>query len=297
MADAEPDRLDAQAPYAAVERGQLYVVATPIGNLGDLSPRALRVLAGVDAVCAEDTRVTGALLSHFGVRARLIAVHEHSETGLAETLVGRLQNGESLALVSDAGTPLVSDPGFVLVRAARAAGVPVVAVPGPSAAIAALSICGLPSDRFRFEGFLPAKRAARRARLAELAQLADTQILFESSHRIAEVLDDCAELLGPHRRICLARELSKRFEESVSLPAGELRALLAADPQRRRGEFVLVFEGAPAPPPPVEDADRVLRALLSELEPSRAARVAAEITGQRKNALYRRAVELRSALE
>lgn len=290
--DPIPDsNLDLSARFGDVRAGHLYVVATPIGNLGDLSPRALRILAGVDAICAEDTRVSGALLSHFGVRARLYALHEHNEDRVSEGLIARLQQGDSLALVSDAGTPLISDPGFSLVRAARDAGLPVIAVPGPCAAIAALSISGLPSDRFRFEGFLPAKRTARRTRLEALSHYTETVIVYEASHRIAESLADCAEILGAERRIGFAREISKRFEESRADGAAALAAWVKADPNREKGEFVLVIEGA-AQAPETTDTDRVLRALLAELEPSRAARVAAELTGQRKNALYKRALEL-----
>lgn len=283
--------IDPSRASAEVSDGHLYVVATPIGNLGDLSPRALRVLSAVNAICAEDTRVTGGLLSHFGVRARLIALHEHNETEIAGKLVTRLLAGESLALVSDAGTPLVSDPGFALVRASRAAGVPVMTVPGPCAVVAALSVSGLPSDRFVFEGFLPSRRGARRSRLEALADCRDTLIVYESSHRIAECLTDCAEVLGAARRICLARELSKRFEQSITDTASRLCEWLAEDGNRSRGEFVLVIEGAADSAQP-DEVDRILRALLGELEPSRAARVAAELTGQRKNALYKRALEM-----
>lgn len=286
--------IDSPPAAAEVSDGHLYVVATPIGNLGDLSPRALRVLSAVNAICAEDTRVTGGLLSHFGVRARLVALHEHNETEIAGKLVRRLLAGESLALVSDAGTPLVSDPGFALVRAARAAGVPVMTVPGPCAMVAALSVSGLPSDRFVFEGFLPSRRGARRSRLQALADGRDTLIVYESSHRIADCLADCAEVLGAQRRICLARELSKRFEQSITATAARLCEWLAEDGNRSRGEFVLVIEGAADTARP-DEADRILRALLGELEPSRAARVAAELTGQRKNALYRRALEMAAA--
>jgi 16S rRNA (cytidine1402-2'-O)-methyltransferase len=271
--------------------GALYVVATPIGNREDLSPRARALLARVDAIAAEDTRTSGALLAHFGIQARLVALHEHNEDRLSPALVARLKRGESLALISDAGTPLVSDPGFALVRAARAQGVPVYAVPGPCAAVAALSVSGLPCDRFVFEGFLPAARAARRARLQALAREPRTLIVYESAHRIAACLEDVVAVLGAERHVCLARELTKRFEESHTASAAEVRAWQAAQPQRARGEFVLVIAGAP-PAPAHDDAERVLRALLRELPASRAARLAAELTGAPRRALYELALRL-----
>lgn len=274
-----------------VKAGALYVVATPIGNLGDLSPRARAVLAAVDRIAAEDTRTSGALLGHFGIQRPLQALHEHNEDRIAGELVQRLRAGESLALISDAGTPLISDPGFALVRAARAAGVPVYAVPGPCAAVAALSVSGLPSDAFVFAGFLPPKPAARRARLQELGREGRTVIVYESAHRIGEALADLVAALGPERRVALSRELSKRFEESFSGSAAELQAWQAADPNRGRGEFVLLIAGA------AQDADqaegeRVLRLLLREMGPSAAARLAAEITGTPRKALYAAALRL-----
>ncbi|MEQ1439651.1 16S rRNA (cytidine(1402)-2'-O)-methyltransferase [Fontimonas sp. SYSU GA230001] len=280
------------AESARLEPHTLYVVATPIGNLGDLSPRAQAVLAGVDRICAEDTRTSGALLAHFGIRRPLVALHEHNESAVCERLVRELQDGAALALVSDAGTPLVSDPGFVLVRAARAAGLPVVAVPGPCAAIAALSISGLPSDRFVFEGFLPAKSAARRSRLRALAHETRTLILYESSHRIADTAQDLADLLGP-REVCLARELTKLHEQSVVLPACDLPGWLREDANRERGEFVLLIAGAAVEEPAAGlDTVQLLRLLLRELPVSAAARIAAEITGLRKKELYERALQL-----
>jgi 16S rRNA (cytidine1402-2'-O)-methyltransferase len=277
---------------AEVIGGQLYVVATPIGNLGDLSPRARAILAQVDRICAEDTRTTGQLLAHFGIDRPLTALHEHNEERVVAGLVQQLQQGRSLALVSDAGTPLISDPGYRLVAAARDAALPVLAVPGPCAAIAALSISGLASDAFVFAGFLPHKSAARRERLRELASEARTLIVYESSHRIEDCLADVAATLGAERRVCLARELSKRFEQSVRLGAAALLDWLKADAHRSRGEFVLVIEGAPAAPRSAFDVETLLRALLRELPPARAARVAAELTGERRNALYSRALAL-----
>jgi 16S rRNA (cytidine1402-2'-O)-methyltransferase len=282
-----------------LEAGALYVVATPIGNLGDLSPRAAAVLGSVQRIAAEDTRTTSALLGHHGIRTPaggLVALHDHNEAKVADGLIAALADGGTLALVSDAGTPLISDPGYALVRAARAAGRPVYAIPGPCAAIAALSVSGLPTDRFVFAGFLPAKSAARRTAFETLLREPRTSIWYESTHRIDDSLDDLVATLGPARRVCLARELTKRFEQSITLPAAELRAWLAADANRSRGEFVLVVEGAPEA---ADDgaAERVLRLLLAELPASRAARLAAEITGAAKKPLYQLALKLAGAAE
>ncbi len=265
----------------------LYVVATPIGNLGDLSPRAQEALRAVAAICAEDTRHTRQLLAHFGIDTPLLALHEHNEKALADRLVARLAAGESLALVSDAGTPLISDPGFRLVRAARAAGLRVSPVPGACAAIAALSVAGLPSDRFVFEGFLPAKGAARRERLAVLAAETRTLVFYESAHRIEQALADLAAAFGGTRHVALARELTKLFETVLDGTLADLRARVQGDADQRRGEFVLIVEGAG------DDADakvaegRRLYARLSEhLPPSTAARLAAELSGAPRKALY-----------
>ena len=259
--------------------GVLHVVATPIGNLGDLSPRAQDVLRSVDAICAEDTRHTRQLLGHFGIDRPLVALHEHNEDGLATRLVERLRAGDSLALVSDAGTPLVSDPGFRLVRAARAAGLRVSPVPGPSALIAGLSVAGLPSDRFVFEGFLPAKAGARRERLQALAAEPRTLLFYESSHRIEEMLADAVQAFGGERPAVVARELTKLFETVLDGPLETLAARVAADADQRRGEFVVLVEGAG------EDADarlaegrRVYALLSREMKPSLAAKLAADIT-------------------
>lgn len=265
----------------------LHVVATPIGNLGDLSQRAQQVLREVAAVCAEDTRRSGQLLAHFGIGTPLLALHEHNEQQLAERLVARLLGGEALALVSDAGTPLVSDPGYRLVRAARAAGVKVSPVPGPSALVAALSVAGLPSDRFTFEGFLPAKASARRERLAALAGEPRTLVFYESSHRIEESLADLRAAFGDDRPAVLARELTKLFETVLDGTLADLHARVAADADQRKGEFVLVVQGVG------EDADaklaegrRVHAVLARQLPPSTAAKLAAEITGAPRKALY-----------
>lgn len=286
-------------PVAEEERllpGCLYVVATPIGNLGDLSPRALRVLSQVDALCAEDTRTTAQLLSHFGVAKPMKALHDHNETRIAADVVAQLQSGKTLALVSDAGTPLVSDPGYALVDAARSAGLTVQAIPGPCAVTTALSMAGLPTDEFLFAGFMPAKPSARRARLQALAAEPRTWVIYEAPHRIAECVDDLAQILPPERLVFLARELTKRFEQSVRLSARELPAWLAADANRLRGEFVIAVAGAP---PRLEatslDARQLLQALLTELPPAKAARLAATLTGEKRQTLYQWAIDLGGA--
>lgn len=267
--------------------GTLHVVATPIGNLGDLSPRALEVFRAVAAICAEDTRHTRQLLAHFGLERPLVALHQHNEDAQAAQLVARLQSGESLALVSDAGTPLVSDPGFRLVRAARESGIRVSPVPGACAAIAALSVAGIASDRFAFEGFLPAKAGARRERLSRLSGETRTLLFYEAAHRIEESLVDMRDAFGPARRAVLARELTKLFETVLDGTLDDLLAQVRADANQRRGEFVLIVEGA------ADDADakvaegRRLYAKLGEhLPPSTAAKLAAELSGAPRKALY-----------
>ena len=274
-----------------VRPGHLYVVATPIGNLGDLSPRALKVLDGVDLVAAEDTRVTGALLAHFGVRKKMASLHEHNEAEATDEVLAQLKKDRSVALVSDAGTPLLSDPGYALVREAQRAGIPVVAVPGPSAALAALSISGLPTDSFVFAGFLPAREEARKKRLHELAAETRTVILYESTHRIVETAQAFAEVLG-ERRVFLARELTKLYEEGFAGAATALPGWLKADENHQRGEFVLLFEGAGATASAPQEAERVVRVLLRELGASKAAKLAAELTGLPRKELYAIAVKL-----
>ena len=276
-----------------VESGALYVVATPIGNLEDISARALRVLREVDAIAAEDTRHTGQLLAHFAIVTPLFSLHEHNERARLESVVARLRAGQALALVSDAGTPLISDPGFPLVRELRRQGLPVIPVPGPSSVLAALSVAGLPTDRFVFEGFLPAKSHARRERLRELASEPRTLVFLEASHRIAETLADLAAELGAARPAVIARELTKRFEEIQGAPLAELAAWLVAEPQRQKGEFVLVVQGAAA----VDETDtpetrRLLTALLAELPMGRAVALAAQVTGLKRKALYELALRL-----
>lgn len=267
--------------------GRLHVVATPIGNLEDLTPRALRTLREVALVAAEDTRHTQQLLAAHGVRAELVALHDHNEAQQADAIVARLRAGDDVALVSDAGTPLVSDPGYRLVRAVREAGLIVSPVPGACAAIAALSVAGIASDRFAFEGFLPAKPGARRERLATLASEPRTLVFYESSHRIEESLADLRDVFGGERRGVVARELTKRFETVLHGDLAALAARVAQDADQRRGEFVLVVDGAD------EDEDAALRegrrvyaALVAHLPPSTAARVAADLTGAPRKQLY-----------
>ena len=267
--------------------GTLFIVATPIGNLGDMGPRALETLRSVAAICAEDTRHTRQMLGHFGIDKPLLALHEHNESDVADKLVARLLTGESLALVSDAGTPLVSDPGFRLVRAARAAGIKVSPVPGPSALIAAMSVAGLPSDRFVFEGFLPAKASARRERLAALAGEPRTLVFYESSHRIEDALADFMVAFGGDRPAVLARELTKLFETVLDGTLTELHARVQSDDNQRKGEFVLLVQGAGADTDAkVIEGRRVYATLSQHLPPSTAAKVAAEITGAPRKALY-----------
>ena len=273
--------------------GTLYVVATPIGNLDDISARALRVLREVALIAAEDTRHSARLLQHFGIATPLVACHEHNEREQGSRLVQRLLAGEDLALVSDAGTPLISDPGYHLVRNARAAGVRVVPVPGACALIAALSASGLPSDRFVFEGFLPARSGARRQRLQALVEESRTLIFYEAPHRLLESLGDMRELLGGERPAVLARELTKTFETIKGAPLAELHDWVAADANQQRGECVLLVEGWQAPEGEAAlsaEALRVLDLLLTELPLKRAAALAAEITGVRKNLLYQEAL-------
>jgi 16S rRNA (cytidine1402-2'-O)-methyltransferase len=271
----------------ATTAGTLHVVATPIGNLGDISARAREVLASVDAICAEDTRHTRPLLQALGIDRPLIALHDHNEDEASWKLVERLRAGESFALVSDAGTPLVSDPGYRFVRAARAAGVRVSPVPGACAAIAALSVAGVPSDRFCFEGFLPAKPAARRERLAALVAEPRTLVFYESSHRIEETLADLIAAFGGEREAVIARELTKLFETVLGDTLADLAARVAADANQRKGEFVLIVRGN------ADDADARLREgqrlyakLAVHVKPSVAAKLAADLSGAPRRALY-----------
>mgnify|MGYP003440461415 FL=1 len=273
--------------------GTLYVVATPIGNLDDISARALRTLSEVVLIAAEDTRHSARLLQHFGIATPLQACHEHNEREHGGRFIGRLQAGDDVALISDAGTPLISDPGYHLVRQARAAGVRVVPIPGACALVAALSAAGLPSDRFIFEGFLPAKMAGRRTRLEMLREEPRTLIFYEAPHRILECIEDLCAIFGGERLAVLGRELTKTFETLKGLPLGELREWVAADSNQQRGECVLLVAGWEAPQGDDQlsvAALRVLDLLLAELPLKRAAALAAEITGVRKNLLYQAAL-------
>lgn len=279
--------------------GCLLVVATPIGNLGDISPRACAALALADLIAAEDTRHSGVLLERLAIHRPLQSLHEHNEAEVVPALIARMQNGERIALISDAGTPLISDPGYALVRDARIAGLEIRTLPGPCAAIAALSVAGLPSDRFVFEGFLPNKSAARKQRLAELADESRSLVLYESSHRIAATIADVSQVLGASRRLCLARELTKLHEQSITLPAGELCDWLAADANRRRGEFVLVLAGADEKTDSARheiSLDALIGELLAAMPMAQAARAAARLTGAPRNHVYQRALDLSAGL-
>ncbi|SHL09018.1 16S rRNA (cytidine(1402)-2'-O)-methyltransferase [Phytopseudomonas punonensis] len=274
--------------------GTLFVVATPIGNLDDLSARALRVLSAVTLIAAEDTRHSARLMQHFGIGTPLAACHEHNERDEGNRFIERLLAGDDVALISDAGTPLISDPGYHLVRQARAAGVRVVPVPGACALIAALSAAGLPSDRFVFEGFLPTKTVGRRARLELVREEPRTLIFYEAPHRILECLQDMREVFGGDRQALLARELTKTFETLQGLPLDQLCEWVAADANQQRGECVVLVAGWQAPEDEAAvsvEALRVLDLLLAEMPLKRAAALAAQITGVRKNLLYQAALE------
>lgn len=280
---------------AVPARGTLFVVATPIGNLGDLTPRAAEVLRRAELVLAEDTRRAGQLLAACGIerpRGALESLHEHNERERVTRIVERLAAGAQVALVSDAGTPLVSDPGLMLVSAAAQAGIEIVAVPGPSALVAALSVAGLPTDRFVFEGFLPARAAARRQRLEDLAAEPRTLVFYEAPHRLRETLEDLRERFGADRPAVIARELTKKFETVYRGSLGELAARADADPALARGEIVLLVHGAAEAARKTSEvnADQLLRLLLVELPPSQAARLAAQITGLPRKELYERAL-------
>lgn len=272
--------------------GTLFIVATPIGNLEDLSPRARQTLADVDLIAAEDTRHTGRLLSHFGVKTRLLALHDHNEADRAAVVIAELESGKSVALVSDAGTPLISDPGYRLVQAAHDAGITVSPIPGPSALAAALSVAGLPTDRFCFEGFLPAKKKARSDALSRLAAEPRTMVFYESVHRIDESLCDLAEIFGAERRVFLAREMTKLHEQFLSSTLGELARDSAAGSFAHKGEIVLVVAGADNIASTDIDIDRLLLELKSVVSSKDAARIAASATGKKRNELYQRLLDL-----
>lgn len=270
-----------------LQPGTLWVVATPIGHRDDFSVRAVQTLRAVAVIAAEDTRHSRPLLQHYGIDTSLVALHEHNERDAVDSLVRRLLGGESVALISDAGTPLISDPGFRLVRAARAAGIRCLPVPGACAAIAALSVAGLPSDRFVFEGFLPPKAAARRARLQELIGEPRTLIFYESSHRVADSLADMRDAFGGERDAVLARELTKLFETVIGEPLAALAARVASDPDQQRGECVLLVAGrGEEADAKLAEGQRIFAILRDELPPAKAAKLAAAISGAPRKALY-----------
>ncbi|MEQ9887951.1 16S rRNA (cytidine(1402)-2'-O)-methyltransferase [Pectobacterium zantedeschiae] len=281
-----------QDQQADISASTLYIVPTPIGNLGDITQRALAVLASVDLIAAEDTRHTGLLLQHFAINARLFALHDHNEQQKADVLLAKLQSGQSIALVSDAGTPLINDPGYHLVRRCREAGVRVVPLPGACAAITALSASGLASDRFCYEGFLPAKTKGRKDKLRELGEEPRTLIFYESTHRLLDSLQDISEVLGAERYVVLAREITKTWESIHGAPVGELLAWVKEDENRRKGEMVLIVEGHQVDENLLpSEALRTLALLRAELPLKKAAALAAEIHGVKKNALYRYGLE------
>ncbi len=273
--------------------GTLFVVATPIGNLGDLGERAREVLKRVDLIAAEDTRRTGQLLAVIGSSVRTISLHEHNETGRIREILDLLAAGRDVALVSDAGTPLLADPGYRLVRVAAEEAFTVRPIPGPSAVTAALSVAGLATDRFLFAGFLPAKTGPRRERIDGVSTLAATLVFYEAPHRISATLADLAAVLGESRLAWVGRELTKQFESHRRGALGDLAALFAAGDEPARGEFVVIVEGARAAAGQRSlDTDALLSALLDELPASKTARVAAKLTGEKRSALYDRALEL-----
>jgi len=283
-----------EAAQQSYPTATLYVVATPIGNVTDITLRALHLLALADVVACEDTRKTGALLQRFGLSQPTIAAHQHNEREVADKIVERLRAGQRVALVSDAGTPGVSDPGARIVDAVRNAGLNVVPLPGPSAAIAALSASGLVNDRFHFVGFLPAKAKGREAALAPLARETSTLVFYEAPHRINDCVEALAAAFEPTRQVVFARELSKMFEEVHRCELKDAKAWVTADQHRERGEFVVLVAGAvEATDAEDAEAERVLQILLSECSVKQAANLAAQITGRKKNALYERALQIK----
>ncbi|QQD20893.1 16S rRNA (cytidine(1402)-2'-O)-methyltransferase [Oceanospirillaceae bacterium ASx5O] len=275
------------------QAGTLYIVATPIGNLSDLTVRAQQVLASVDVIACEDTRHTSKLLQHLGLHKPLLSVHEHNERDRIEQVAQLLRKGQSMALVSDAGTPLISDPGYPLVQGLRQLGLPVTPIPGVSAIITALSAAGLPTDRFTFEGFLPHKAGSKREKLEAQAQELRTLVYYEAKHRILETLQMMAEVFGPERPACVARELTKTFETFYHGTLPEILAQISADEDQQKGEFVVMIAGNPNPAPSSEvDSEKLFRLLLAELPPKKAAAVIAELTGENKKELYQKALEI-----
>ncbi len=266
----------------------LYVVATPIGNLEDISYRAVRILSEVDLVAAEDTRHSAVLLSHYGIKTPMQSLHEHNEEQVGGRILGRIANGEAIALISDAGTPLISDPGYRLVRAAREAGIAVYSLPGASAVTAALSVAGMPPDRFVFEGFLPSKAPARRKKLVSLSREPRTLVFFESSHRIEAAIADMSEIFGPQRMAAVCRELTKKFETVHRAPLAEIANVMAGDRNQTKGEFVIVIGGYEiSEDESLQDAHMMASALLQYLPASQAARVSAKLNNVPRRDVYR----------
>lgn len=280
-----------------VIRPALYVVATPIGNLGDISQRAIEILKSVDLIAAEDTRHSARLMQHFGIATRLVSYHDFSSDAREQAILKALGEGQAVALISDAGTPLISDPGYNLVVRVRAQSLPVLPVPGASAITAAISAAGLPSDRFAFEGFPPHKGSGRRQLFTQLADDTRTLIFYESPHRIADSLADMADAFGNERQAVICRELTKTWETIHGDSLGGLCAWLQEDDNNRRGEFVVLIRGAAKTEQQAlsADAERALKILMRELPLKQAAALAAEITGAKKNLLYKTALELASA--
>ena len=278
---------------STVQPGTLYIVATPIGNLNDITLRAKEILSEVDAIAAEDTRHSRPLLNHLGINTPLFALHDHNEEQKSRIIIERLQRGESIALISDAGTPLISDPGYRLVRAAHQAGQEVTPIPGASAMVTALSVCGLATDRFCFEGFLSAKSGARRERLQKLTDEQRTLIFYESSHRVVASLADMVEIFGGGREATLARELTKRFETIKQATLIELQEFVAGDTNQQKGEFVILIAGKNVEQTDTLDSEtrRIVELLGDELPVKQASKLAAEITGHKKRALYQYLLE------
>lgn len=276
-----------------MSNGILYIVATPIGHLDDLSPRALKILNDVAYIAAEDTRHSAVLLRHFGITTPCLSLHEHNEEQRCSQIINYLQQGQSIAVISDAGTPLISDPGFRVVNAARAADIKVVPIPGPCALITALCASGLPSDRFAFEGFLPAKSGAKQKQLESIRNETRTIIFYESTHRLLDTIDDMIQILGEERYVVIARELTKTFETIHGDPLSELKKWLLADSNQQKGEFVLLVKGLEeSTTSELENhALKVLNILMTELSASQAVKLAAKITGVKKSWLYEQTIK------
>lgn len=279
------------------QTGTLYIVATPIGNLSDITAHAIDCLKSVAIIACEDTRTSGKLLNHFNIPTKTWAYHDHNAEVQTPKLIEVLQSGQSIALISDAGTPLISDPGFRLVRACHQAGIKVSPVVGASAAIAALSVAGLPSDKFYFYGFLPAKTTGRQSELAKIKDLTATLIFYEAPHRIVECIDDMITVLGDNRQVTFCREITKTFETIYPSTLGELKQFVASDANQQKGEMVLVVAGANDSVNDEGKHDELLKRLLQDLSLKKAAQLASDITGAKKNALYERALQLQRIVE